>query len=313
VPPAPDPTGLKATGVQGGVQLSWQDNSLNETSWIISDGVTNKYQNVSNGGTTGTVTYTWTGMGSHEWKCFHVRAYNSWGTSGYAPSSGYVCAYSATLPGVPAGNSIWNGYVTGGTRATDVIATWTVPSVQGCGTPGSAGSSEWIGLGGVNTPLVQIGTRDLCGALPNPAAVWEVVPEQSNPQVIIGCGLECGHVTPGDLIDAEVKYVGGNQYFISITDNAWSWTWSQTVTQPASSATPQTAEWIVEGPSGMPLSNFGTAQFTNCFWNSGAGLSPLTSATVFEAADSSGLQTSVSAISQYGGHGPNFTVTWLRS
>ena len=103
------------------------------------------------------------------------------------------------------------------------------------------------------------------------------------------------------------------QYFISITDNAWDWTWSQTVTQPASSATPQTAEWIVEGPSGMPLSNFGTAQFTNCFWNSGTGLGPLTSATQFEAADPSGLQTSVSAISQYGGYGPNFTVTWLRS
>jgi hypothetical protein len=68
---------LQAVGVQGGVKLTWQDNSLNETSWIISDGMTNSYDNVANGGTTGQVSYTWTGMGSHEWRRFHVRAYNS--------------------------------------------------------------------------------------------------------------------------------------------------------------------------------------------------------------------------------------------
>ena len=109
-PPSPDPSGLQAVGVQGGVKLTWQDSSLNETSWIISDGVTNRYDNVVNGGTTGQMSYTWTGMGSHEWKCFHIRAYNSYGTSGYTPSSGYVCAYSATAtssaPPVPT-NVTW--------------------------------------------------------------------------------------------------------------------------------------------------------------------------------------------------------------
>jgi hypothetical protein len=214
----------------------------------------------------------------------------------------------------PSGNPAWNGYVTSGGKATDVTASWTVPSVQGCGLVNSAGSSEWIGLGGVNAPLVQIGTRDICGLLPNPVAVWEVLPEQSTPQLIDDCTTLtlCGRVTPGDLIDAEVKYVGGNNYFISITDNDWRWTWSKTVTQPASSATPQTAEWIVEAP-GLPLSNFGTVQFTDGRWNSGTGLGDLTSATVYEVDDSSGPQTSVSAISQYGGYGPNFTVTWLHS
>jgi hypothetical protein len=94
--PSPWPTGLQAVGVQGGVKLTWQDNSTNETSWIITDGVTNMYMNVSNGSTTGPVSYTWTGMGSHQYKCFRVNAYNAWGESGPAPMSGYVCAYSAT-------------------------------------------------------------------------------------------------------------------------------------------------------------------------------------------------------------------------
>jgi hypothetical protein len=106
VPPSPDPSGLTAVGVQGGVQLTWQDNSLNETSWIITDSVTNRYLNVANGTTAGQVSYTWTGMGSHEWKCFHVRAYNSYGTSGYTPSSGYVCAYSAASTAPPAPTNV---------------------------------------------------------------------------------------------------------------------------------------------------------------------------------------------------------------
>jgi titin len=93
--PAPEPTQLTAQGIPGGVSLSWRDNSRNETSWIVNDGVTNRYTPVAPGGSLGTVSFQWTGMASHEWKCFRVRAYNSWGTSGYAPPSGYVCAYSA--------------------------------------------------------------------------------------------------------------------------------------------------------------------------------------------------------------------------
>lgn len=215
-------------------------------------------------------------------------------------------ASAAPAVGVPKGNTAWNGYVAG-TSATDLIATWTVPSLQNCGLAGSAEAAEWIGLGGVNAPLVQIGTQQICGALA-PTAVWEVVPEQSKPQVIT-CAFSC-QVTPGDLIDAEVKYVGGNQYSISITDNAWSWTWSKTVTQPASSAPPHTAEWIVEGPGAM--ANFGTVEFTDCMWSSGTGLQDLTSATVYEADAGRGLQTSVGSIGQFGGHGPWFDVTWMR-
>jgi streptogrisin C len=94
--PSPWPTALQAVGVQGGVKLTWQDNSTNETYWIITDGTTNRYMSVSNGSTTMPVSFTWTGMGSHQYKCFRVNAYNAWGESGPAPMSGSVCAYSAT-------------------------------------------------------------------------------------------------------------------------------------------------------------------------------------------------------------------------
>lgn len=96
------PSGLQASGLQGGVRLTWQDNSRNETAWIITNGVTNRYLLVTNGASTGTVSFTWTGMGSHAWSCFRVRAYNAYGASAYDPPNGYVCAFSAsTTPSAP--------------------------------------------------------------------------------------------------------------------------------------------------------------------------------------------------------------------
>jgi hypothetical protein len=227
--------------------------------------------------------------------------------------------WKATLFGVPAGNYVFNGYVTNPASATDVKADWTVPTLQNCGLTEiaeRAEAPEWIGLGGVNTagsdvnaPLVQIGTQEFCGYLPN--AVYQIRPEMSTPMYIQLCGLVCGIVLPGDKMTAEVQYRGGNQYYISITDSSLDWTWSKTVTQPDSSITPQTADWIEEDTGA--LADFGTFKFTNCAWNNGTGLGPLTSANGYEGADYWGgvLQTSVSAISQNGGS--NFTIKWLNS
>lgn len=176
-----------------------------------------------------------------------------------------------------------------------------------------AGLGQWIGLGGLDTATitspgpVQIGTVSRCAAgVQLSFAVWEVRPGQSGTQTIL-----TGPVTAGDYIDADVKYLGGNQYSISITDNSWEWTFSQTVTQPASNVAPKMADWIIEA-GGPPLANFGTAQFTECYYNNGGGLEPLVSGYTFEAGTSSGNETSVSPISQYGGYGPNFTITWQR-
>jgi hypothetical protein len=217
--------------------------------------------------------------------------------------------WKAAQFGVPAGNYQWNGYVTNGTAATDVIADWTVPTtvtLRSCGTSG-AKVPEWIGLGGVGTPLVQIGTVQVCGTFGGVVtlAVYQIVPAMTQATAI-------GLLLPGDKVEAEVRYLTGNQYYISITDSSLGWTWSQTVTQPASSVTPQTADWIVEDTGAGMLADFGTFEFTNCLWSNGNGLpSDLTSANaiLYEGAAPSGdLQTSVSAIS-----GLNFTIKWLHS
>lgn len=232
--------------------------------------------------------------------------------TGVAPA-----ASAAPAVGIPSPNTQWNGYVTKSARATNVIADWTVPLLQNCTFGNRVG--QWIGLGGVGTPLVQIGIKSTCGQGYDGSnvGVWQVVPEQSSSQVISGCNIECT-VTPGDDIQAQVRYMGGNRYFISITDDSSDWTWSKTVTQPASSAAPQTAEWILEGQLDTIgytpwVPDFGTAEFTDCFWGSGTGLHTLTSAIKYEAGTGHGLETSVGSIGQYGGAGPWFDVTWLRS
>lgn len=225
-----------------------------------------------------------------------------------------AAAAAATATGVPAGNTIWNGYVTkfsNTTKATAVKASWQVPSLTGCTNGPSA--AQWIGLGGVSTSSVnspgpvQIGTESYCdlGIQVN-YAVWEIRPGQSGVQLI-----STGRVTAGDYIDAHVKFLGRGKYRISLTDNSWEWTFAKTVTQPASSAAPKMAEWIIEA-GGPPLADFGSAQYTECFWNAGKGLGPLVKAVKYEAGTSRGNETSVSTISQYGGAGPNFTETWLR-
>lgn len=57
----------------------------------------------------------------------------------------------------------------------------------------------------------------------------------------------------------------------------------------------------------------GVHRCTNCSWNNGAGLSALTSGTVYTGVNTSGdLETSVSPI-RVGGNGPAFTITWLHS
>lgn len=224
-------------------------------------------------------------------------------------------ASAASAVGVPSGNTSWNGYVThasNSTKATEVQASWQVVTLHGCGNGTSA--SQWIGLGGVDTASinspgpVQIGTESYCDSgIQVNYAVWQVRPGQANVQLI-----STGPVTVGDYIDADVKYLSGERYSISITDNSWEWTFSKAVTQPASNVAPKMAEWTIEA-GGPPLADFGEAQFTDCFYNNGRGLGPLVSAAKFEVGTSSGNKTSVSAISQYGGYGPNFTITWLRS
>jgi hypothetical protein len=122
---------------------------------------------------------------------------------------------------------------------------------------------------------------------------------------------QCGSV----CINLFNQKFGTNQYYLSITDKTLHWSWSQTVTQPDANPRPQTADWIVERTKDRPLAEFGTVEFTNCYWSDGTStsLSPLTNGTLYDGTDPSGyLQTLISPIGS-GGIGPGFTVTWLHS
>jgi hypothetical protein len=151
----------------------------------------------------------------------------------------------------------WSGYaVTAPTGSvTDVVGSWTVPSVT-CTTSTSQYSSFWVGIDGYNSGTVeQTGTDSDCSSgAPRYYAWYEFYPKPSfiiNPVV----------VHAGDRITAEVRYMGG-KFYTRITDatTGTSYTASARVKAQRSSA-----EWIAEAPSSsggvLPLANFGTANF----------------------------------------------------
>ena len=162
--------------------------------------------------------------------------------------SGYV---SATDLNAPARNSV-----------TDVSGTWIVPHVTPTET--NAYSSIWVGIDGFSDGTVeQLGTEhDSNGGVQQNYAWFEMYPKGS--YQINDFPLEVG-----DVITAEVKYVSGNNFQLSIHNET-----QQVYTIIPSSYTQTTkaqrssAEWIVEAPATntgiLPLADFNTATLTNC-------------------------------------------------
>src|ERR1700722_790880 len=115
-----------------------------------------------------------------------------------------VPASAAPRAGVPAGNTSWNGYVSHYTKTSKayfVAATWTVPDVKCPGLTKTASASMWVGLGGINSPVVQEGVETLCfHDVRVIAPVWEVTPPQHGVQLILH------KVRAGDLIEASLSY-----------------------------------------------------------------------------------------------------------
>ncbi|MDI1463725.1 fibronectin type III domain-containing protein [Catellatospora sp. KI3] len=88
------PSNVAATVVTGtSVQISWTDNSGNETGFEIADDTTSQVVG------TNTTSYTWGGIANGATRCFRVRAYN---LGGYSPWTGNACATTPTVPIAPA-------------------------------------------------------------------------------------------------------------------------------------------------------------------------------------------------------------------
>ena len=158
----------------------------------------------------------------------------------------------------------WSGYAAETSLASpqsgavsDVVGTWQVPFVAGTL---NAWSSAWVGIDGYSSGTVeQIGTEQdttVSGAT-RYYAWYEMYPAGS--ALIRGFA-----VNPGNIIAAEVKYVSGKKYTLTLVNRSTGKTYKVT---KSASAQRSSAEWVMEAPwSGgvLPLANFGVIGFTGC-------------------------------------------------
>jgi len=84
-PPAA-PSNLRATAIDAThIRLDWSDNSNNESGFTINNGVADVATVGAN-----TTSYTVGGLAPGSYSCYHVRAFNNYGTSAWTP--GWACA-----------------------------------------------------------------------------------------------------------------------------------------------------------------------------------------------------------------------------
>ena len=159
----------------------------------------------------------------------------------------------------------WAGYAATGSTGqfTGVSSSWTEPTAK-CSGSGDQYSAFWVGLDGYSSSTVeQTGSEaDCAGRTAEYAAWYEMYPAYpvyfNNP------------VKPGDHFTGSVTYSAGD-FVITLTDSTQKWT--QTASQAAGGAARSSAEVIAEAPSStsgvLPLTNFGTVDFTGATVNSG--------------------------------------------
>jgi Peptidase A4 family len=200
-----------------------------------------------------------------------------------------ACALGAA-PGAAAANDVqqatsanWSGYVVGGSSSSKTFSSvsggWTEPTANCSSASSSSYSAFWVGLGGSGsnqtqdvstsgssqTSLEQAGTETDCSSdgTAEYFAWYELVPAAP-----VRLNLA---VKPGDKMYTRVS-VADQQTTVQLTDK----TTGQSVTKTLSSPNPDTssAEWIAEAPSScdgqggcqpLPLTDFGTVQFTNAY------------------------------------------------
>jgi Peptidase A4 family len=153
----------------------------------------------------------------------------------------------------------WAGYAAAGTPGTftSVSASWTQPTVT-CGAAQTF-SSFWVGLDGDGTPSVeQTGTEADCDGGTAAYQGWfEMFPAAP---VFYNQPVQAG-----DAMTASVVANGDGTFTLTLADATQGWT--QPTTQASATAQLGSAEVIAEAPSNgesvLPLSDFGTANFTD--------------------------------------------------
>ncbi len=195
----------------------------------------------------------------------------------------------------------WSGYAATGRTFTSVSASWTQPTAICTGT---SYSSFWVGLDGDGSSTVeQTGSSADCSSagVPSYYAWYEMYPKfptnLSKP------------VKPGDAFTASVTTDAVGRFTLTISDTSEPWTF--TTTQRLKSAALASAEVIAEAPSSrsgvLPLTNFGTVNFTSSTAN-GASLSTFNPDRI-DMVSGSTVKAQTGSISSNG----SFSVTWKHS
>jgi hypothetical protein len=196
----------------------------------------------------------------------------------------------------------WSGYAASGGKYTKVSASWVEPT--GTCSSGSQYSSFWVGLDGYNSNSVeQTGSEvDCSGGTPQYYSWYEMYPAYpvnfSNP------------VRPGDHFTGSVTFNGGSSYTLVLSDTTRGW--SHTVSASLSGAANSSAEVIAEAPSSasgvLPLTDFGTVNFSGATVN-GSAIGSFSPAEIVMVDSSGRDKDTVSSLSG----GENFSATWQRS
>jgi peptidase A4-like protein len=190
---------------------------------------------------------------------------------------GAAASASAATDVQQAQSENWSGYVSGTGQPTQfksVSGSWVVPTAKCTAASQPTFSAFWIGLGGAgNTQaLEQTGTESNCTASGSASyyAWYELVPKAP-----VRVDLP---VSPGDHISSKVT-VEGTSVSIWLSNETTGQTFSKTLTM--SNPDVSSAEWVAEAPSQcdgsvsnctpLPLTDFGTMQFTSASATDTAG------------------------------------------
>jgi hypothetical protein len=195
----------------------------------------------------------------------------------------------------------WSGYAAHGATYRKISASWVEPT--GHCTGSGTFSSFWVGLDGFTSQTVeQTGSEVDCSAGRAMYFAWfEMFPA---PPVNFG-----NPVHPGDHLTGSVAFTGSGHYTLVLTDATQGW--SRTVHKTRNGAKNSSAEVIAEAPSAgtiLPLTNFGTAHFSNAAVN-GAAMGNAKPTKIIMVNGSGRAKDSVSALSG----GTAFSVKWLHS
>jgi hypothetical protein len=195
----------------------------------------------------------------------------------------------------------WAGYAAHAKAYKKISASWVEPPAH-C-TASHTFSSFWVGLDGYSSNSVeQTGSEVDCTRGHAKYSGWyEMYPALpvtfSSP------------VRPGDHFTGSVTFTGNGHYTLVLKDTTQGW--SRTVHKTRNGARRSSAEVVAEAPSSggiLPLTNFGTAHFSNAKVNGGA-MGSANPTKIIMVNGSGRAKASVSALAG----GAAFSVKWLHS